>query len=402
MSYGDYIKIHRQQPSLNTFLDRIEHYNEKNSSTYMFNTDSLNEGQKIQFTQHLNQPISVTKDAQPINDKFPLVIYHPGLGGTLNDNTVLCEFLASHGFVVVSGAFHSNNYETVSLNWDIERSTKDISFMLNVIKELPYINFAKIAAVGHSFGAQAVLTYQTEDFSPLSCLISLDNTFDYSIDPDPEGFEPLTEKLYKKIENMNIPTLVFAGPSASFIILDSLTHSNRTYAIIELSHNDYTSLASFAALCGLQSRLDKQIVWEKYAAINSHCLQFLTAHLLDNPKANEQFLSKSNYISEVHDVPKGEALSRSIPEYSDFSFPPNKQEIKLLFKNKAMDKIDKMLLIYPDIVDEKYLHHEGNLALNKDLDFAIYLFKKNVELYPTSSAANKSLQEAIRIKREKE
>jgi len=43
---------------------------------------------------------------------------------------------------VLSGAFQANNYETVSLNWDLERSTKDIDFMLNSIKNLPFIDFS--------------------------------------------------------------------------------------------------------------------------------------------------------------------------------------------------------------------------------------------------------------------
>src|SRR5262249_30219062 len=38
-------------------------------------------------------------------ESFPLVIYHAGAGSSFEDNSVLCEFLASHGFVVLGSAF---------------------------------------------------------------------------------------------------------------------------------------------------------------------------------------------------------------------------------------------------------------------------------------------------------
>src|SRR3989344_669648 len=240
MLYGDYIKIPTQDPKLKTFLKRIEDYNALSSSQCMFDADDLDDEQKKMIPKHLKQAIEVFKNAAPVNNKFPLVIYHPGLGGTLNDNTVLCEYLASHGFVVITGAFQANDYKSVNLDWDLERSAKDIDFMLSAIKNLPFIDLSKIAAVGHSFGAQAVLGYKTQNALPLSCLIILDSTVDYTFDAKPEKFKRLTDKLYQNIDQMNVPMLVFASPDATFKVMDSLTYSDRMYATIELEHNEYT------------------------------------------------------------------------------------------------------------------------------------------------------------------
>ncbi len=402
MLYGDYIKFKTKVLSLKTFLERIEKYNIMNSSYYMFYKDSLNDDEEKQFMNHLNEPISVFKNAQPIKDKFPLVIYHAGLGGTLNDNTILCEYLASNGYVVISGAFQSNDYLEVELDWDLERSTKDINFMLNTVKNLPFINFSKIAAIGHSYGAQAILGYKTEDFSPVNCLISLDNTFDYSFDENPEGFEPLTLKFYDKIKNMNVPTLVFAGPQASFKVMDSLKFSDRIYATIELGHNDYISLSSYASHKGLQIRIDKDSTWEKYRQINEHCLNFLNYTLCGDFASKKKVLTKSQFIKEVIEIPTGKTLSKKIIEYSDFSIPPNYFEIKLLLKNKAMEKIDKLIHLYPYLFEEDFLNNEGYIAMSKDIDFAIYLFQKNVDLYPESWNAFDSLGEAYYVKGQKD
>lgn len=402
MLYGDYIKIQTHDVVLKTFIKRIEDYNENNSSLYMFNADSLNKEQKEKFTKHLQQPLYVFRNAAPLNEKFPLVIYHAGLGGTLNDNTVLCEYLASHGFVVVSGAFQANDYKYVDLDWDLERSTKDIDFMLNAIKNLTFVDFSKIAAIGQSYGAQAVLGYKTENYSPVSCLISLDNTFDYSIDADPEGFEPLTEKLYKKNKNMNVPSLIFAGPYATFIVMDSLKNSDRIYATIKLGHNEYTSLSSFAILKGLQKRPDKDTVWSKYILINNYCLNYLRYNFFNDTTAKNFIFSKHPYLEDIYEISKGKKVSKDIPEYTDFSKPPTYFQLQKLLKNRNKEKIDEIVKAYPTLFDEDAINNTGYKILNEDIDFAIYLFQKNVELYPKSWNVYDSLGEAYMIKGEKE
>ena len=40
------------------------------------------------------------KDAPPAEGRFPVVLHHAGLGGMADDNSVLFEPLASHGYVV--------------------------------------------------------------------------------------------------------------------------------------------------------------------------------------------------------------------------------------------------------------------------------------------------------------
>ncbi len=400
--YGDYIKIQSQDVTLKTFIKRIEDYNEKNSSQYMFYSDSLSKQEKEKFTKHLQQSISVFKNAAPLPEKFPLVIYHPGLGGTLNDNTILYEYLASHGFVVISGAFQANDYKYVDLNWDLERSTKDIDFMLNAIKNLTFVDFSKIAAIGHSYGAQAVLGYKTENHSPVSCLISLDNTFDYSIDASPEGFEPLTEKLYNKNNNMNVPSLVFAGPTASFKVMDSLKYSARVYATIKLAHNEYTSLSSFAILKGLQNRTDKDTVWSKYILINNYCLNYLKWNFNNDEYAKNFIFSKQPHVLDIYEIPKGKAVSIEIPEYIDYSNPPTFLQLQKIFKDRSKEKIDKIIQKYPEQLDEDAINNAAYSFLKKDIDFAIYLFQKNVELSPTSWNAFDSLGKAYMIKGEKD
>ncbi len=400
MLYGDYIKIQSQDIKLKTFLKRIEDYNAKNSTFYSFYQTDLNDEQKKKFATQLSLPIDVFRDAAPLNGKFPLVIYHAGLGGTLNDNTILCEYLASHGFVVVTGAYQGSNYKEVDLDWDLERSTKDLDFMLNRIKGLPFIDFSKIAAIGHSYGAQAVLAYRSEDFSPVSCLVIIDTTMDYSVDAKPDDFESLTKVLYDKIKNINVPMLVFANPHATFRVIDSLQYSDRTYCTVELEHNDFTSLTSFSKRNGLMKRDDPDTVWNKYTLVVDYCLNYIKSNLLDDNSA-KQFVLAQHPFARIFQVPPGRKLGVVVPEYLDFSKPPTTNQLKKMLFEKRLDVVNKVFDSYPDRWNEDDIIDIGYVLLKRDIDMAIFLFKKNVELHPESWSLWDNLGEAYFKKGEK-
>lgn len=401
MLYGDYIKVQTQDLTLKNFIKRIEEYNAENSKFYSFYERELNADQQKKYTAQLNLPIDVVRDAVPLTGKFPLVIYHAGLGGTLNDNTILCEYLASHGFVVVSGAFQGNDYKDVDLDWDLERSRKDLDFMLNKIKNLPFIDFAKVAAIGHSYGAQAVLAYRTEDFSPVSCLIIIDTTMDYSYDAMPDDFEDLTRVLYAKIKNLNVPMLVFANPNARFRVVDSLKYSDRIYATVDLEHNDFTSLTALAKRNDLMRRDNPDTVWAKYATVVNYCLNYLNYNINNDNSAKQFVLSKHPFFN-VSEVPKGKALAIKIPVYTDYSKMPTEGQIEKLAFDENIEGLDKVFSTHGASLNENHVYNAGYAVLKRHIDVSIYLFKKNAELHPESANVWDSLGEGYYAKGEKE
>lgn len=400
MVYGDYIKLPRNEPTLKTFLERLEVYNKKNSALYMFFEDSLKQEQSQQFDAHLKKPIPVYRDATPVDGKFPLVIYHAGLGGTLNDNTLLCEYLASHGFVVMTGAFQSNDYKDMDLDWDLERSTKDLDFMLNKVTNLSFIDFTKIAAIGHSYGAQAVLGYRTEDFSPVSWLIIIDSTIDYFIVANPRGFELLTSKLYRKRKNMSVPMLVFANPHAAFTVLDSLTYSDRIYCTIQLEHNDFTSLTTLSKRDGLLKQDDSNLVWEKYQLMANYCLNYLRSVIYHDPQSR-QFVMSKRPLSDVYEVPKNTSLRKLTPPYTDYTKAPSYHQLNAVVISKDKDALDTIGKLYPDMLNSDMINNAGYSMLREDTEYAIYLFKKNVDAQPKSWNAWDSLGEGYMVKGDK-
>ena len=57
-------------------------------------TAPLGEGGQEGVTSTEEQPPAVP-DATPAAARFPLVVYHPGLGGSYEENAGLCEYLAT-------------------------------------------------------------------------------------------------------------------------------------------------------------------------------------------------------------------------------------------------------------------------------------------------------------------
>jgi hypothetical protein len=71
------------------------------------------------FDRFLATKTFAVKDAPAADGRFPVVIHHPGLGGAPDDNSVLFEYLASHGDVVLSSAYPDPSAYSVRITSDL-------------------------------------------------------------------------------------------------------------------------------------------------------------------------------------------------------------------------------------------------------------------------------------------
>lgn len=190
------------------------------------------------FEQFLETPIAALRNAPVAEGKFPLILNHPGLGAAYMDNSVLHEYLASHGYVVVCSAFQNEDVDSVNIDWDLNRSVKDLDFLINAMANEPCILSDVAGVMGHSFGAQAALAYRAEANSPIRAVVSHDSTVEYE---PATGFTSLRQRV-EQPERMVSPLLIFASdtPDLDFQMTDVLIHSERFYAVAShLNHNDF-------------------------------------------------------------------------------------------------------------------------------------------------------------------
>ena len=297
MSYREYFAIGQNDDDLGDFCEQLIAFNLNVISKelmYKSYKDLSNEERAI-LENFLDTKTAATQDAAPSVGRFPLVINHQGLGGSFEDNSVLFEFLASHGYVVATSAYQPEDSEFFNIDWDLVRSIKDMDFLLNTLHDHPNMDQQKVASMGHSYGAQAAMAWASEKNSPIDAVISIDSTFESYGD---EGYEKLKERL-ARVDNLSAPMLFFASTweKPHFGYYASLKYAKRYYAQIDhLSHNDYVLHGAIGSGLRLASHPDPdpefavpepKLTRESYELVCCYILKFLDAYLKDDQSALE-------------------------------------------------------------------------------------------------------------------
>ncbi|MES2323299.1 MAG: dienelactone hydrolase family protein [Pseudomonadota bacterium] len=128
-----------------------------------------------QKTQYGASTLAV-RDAAPAGGTFPVVIYAPSFASFAHENLDLCEYLASHGYVVI--ASRSLGARSVTMTDDVEgveAQAADIAFLANYAQTLPQADMSKVAAAGYSWGGMANV-FAAARSSRIKALVSLDGS----------------------------------------------------------------------------------------------------------------------------------------------------------------------------------------------------------------------------------
>jgi dienelactone hydrolase len=127
-------------------------------------------------TRLLNFKTRSYKDATPLEEKFPLIVYLCAYNGMSYENFDLFERLAENGFVVVSissiGRFPG---DMTMKQEDLMEQVSDAFFSLTTIRDFTNIDFSRVGIVGYSWGglAAALLEGKVQN---VKCIVSLDGS----------------------------------------------------------------------------------------------------------------------------------------------------------------------------------------------------------------------------------
>jgi dienelactone hydrolase len=124
----------------------------------------------------LARPMHATREATPLAGKAPLVLVAQGNDQSAADQAVLCEFLASHGFVVATSPSPVRIGQPMKTEQDIaptaEDQALDLALLARAAGGRSFVDPERVALVGHSFGARSALLYAMRGGAAV--LISLD------------------------------------------------------------------------------------------------------------------------------------------------------------------------------------------------------------------------------------
>jgi dienelactone hydrolase len=119
------------------------------------------------------------RDAASANGRFPVVIYAPSIGAPAAENADLCEYLASHGYIVIASPSFGPRSRAMPNDLEgAETQAADIAFLVAYAHTLPQADSGEVAVAGYSWGGLANVLAAARD-SRIKALVNLDGSVRY-------------------------------------------------------------------------------------------------------------------------------------------------------------------------------------------------------------------------------
>lgn len=236
---------------------------------------------------HYTTRTAAVRDAPPAKGPFPLLVFSPSMLGSPLSNTVMCEYLASHGYIV---AAHPSFGPAPSLMTtqrdDLDQQVRDIEFVIGHMQDHdPAVDAGRTGVVGHSWGGLAGLLAAARN-RKIRAVASLDGSEEMwkdLLDQSPE-FDPAL---------FTVPYLRLHKPRAATDPDNGLFDSVRyapTYRIVldpSVAHFEFVSNRVLThQLRGAAELQEKQQV---LAVVSEAVLRFFEAHARGSREALEFF-----------------------------------------------------------------------------------------------------------------
>ncbi|MGG6240966.1 alpha/beta fold hydrolase [Nodosilinea sp. AN01ver1] len=283
MPYEAYLTVSSPDDSLQAFVEQLNRFTREAERRW----SGLDAADTDAFQRFLQTPTGCYLNAPPLDGSYPAVIYHQGLGGSIVDNPVLLEFLASHGYVVATSAYPPEHGLWFGVDSDLNRSIKDMACVINALGDRYGVDPARIGLIGHSYGASAVLAYAAEAQANVGAVVSLDSTREWNPAYD-HLYRNIAERL-SRAERFSVPLMIFSKvtPTVTFEHYETLSHADRYYVTVQhLGHNDFVTPGPTAStLAG--DRVDEQepLIRSTSQVVCQSVLAFLNAYLKEEPNS---------------------------------------------------------------------------------------------------------------------
>jgi hypothetical protein len=394
MEYRQYLDVSSDDARIAPFVKRLARHVVAAVSEGTVGKEPANRtpAETAAFERLLATRTFAVKDAPPAEGRFPVVLNHAGLGGVADDNSVLFELLASHGYVVLSSAYQNYYAEGVRIGSDLHTSFRDLEFLSRHARGLPFADADRLGAMGHSWGGTAVLHWAALPDSPLRAFVTLDSGFEYVAIKD-TGIEMLIGHMKANKGNIRAAALRFAGRptlKTNFDFLEPhLKHAPRyEAAVASLTHNDYLTHGAIGpALLPEQWPDPKGARRTSYDRICRHILLFFDATLKQQVVAR-QALEKSV---------RGEGLDDGfqLTFKPAASVPPTNGQLASHLKQHGLEKTLELIRSFPGLYPARVAAAASLLVQDGDATAALPALRWAAKEYPKSTTLQVTLGEGL-------
>ena len=351
----------------------------------------------------IETPTAAVEDATPHDGTFPIIVIGQGLYyESPLTHAVLCEYLASHGYVAATCPLIGTHSRLVHLNViDLETQIRDMEFALSQARQLDNTHASQIGVLGFDLGGMSglILTMRNPD---VDAFVSLDAGILFGHPSELPDKHPNYDILRFRAPWMHLTSARAVEPNRQFLSDQSLfgkANSADMYLIWfdELGHVDFTSYAQYGIDRPMAMYWGPRQGWEgsSYNVICQYVLNFFDAYIKGD-KEGEALLQKAPVEVAPESVSFNiERKSRklSITTRDDFLNAMLHHEFE-----SALDAARQIHAFTPDAVwlGEALLNRLGYAFMYQymDTDAAKAIFELAVELYPQSANTYDSLGEA--------
>jgi hypothetical protein len=401
MEYRQYLDVSSEDALIAPFVKRLSRHvvNEVSEGTVGSEPVNRKPAETAAFERLLATRTYAIKDAPPAEGRFPVVLNHAGLNGVADDNSVLFELLASHGYVVLCSAYQNYYAEGVGISSDLHTSFRDLEFLFRYARELPFADADRLGAMGHSWGAIAVLHWAALPDSPLRAFVTLDSGFEYVAIEDC-GNEPLIFHMKENKGNIRAAALRFSGRptlKTNFEFLEPHLKYAPDYraAVAGLTHNDYLTHGAIGPALLPEKWPDaKGVRRTNYDRMCGHILLFFDATLKQRAVARES-LEKSV---------RGDGLDETfrLTFKPAAPVPPTNGQIASYLKQHGLEKTLELIRSIPSFRPIRVAGAASVLVKDGDATAALPALRWAVREYPTFTTLQVSLGQALALAGDRE
>jgi len=381
----------------------------------------------------LNIDMAAGRDIPHAEGRFPLLIYFPHARSGYYDNLIMCEYLASHGFVVVSTPSLAQALGNLPPDDAyLETQVQDKAFAMANIRDLDFVDMNKLAVFGAGLGASEaiLLRMRNYDIKAVACLGGTRTPLDYA--------EMARRNHFFNLQRMNVPLLYVhhgEGIPADLSLIDSCIYAERYVAA--LSDTAHTSFSIYDAMVeimqdtlGILTNISRpnyetgcRYLHEFFKAClneDSSAMAFMTGASPNNDidpgfasvqimQAQDQPPTPDQFIAVIrnHGAQTAEEIYREFNNKQPGSIVLQEAVINILGyqalqTGNAQDAVILFRLnteVYPNSSNVWDSYADGLAALGEN-DKVIECYKRVLEVLPTDTVTNAQLKETLRINAE--
>jgi len=245
MTYRDYAATVATEEEFSRTPDQVRR------ATELLVDGRANGANGAQVRREFDGRVRALRDAPERPGKFPVVLYAPSHSAYAMENADLCEYLASHGYIVIASASLGPRSHAMTADLEgAEAQAADLGFLAGYAHTLQQADTGRIGVIGYSWGGLAGVLAAARD-DRIRALVSLDGSLRAAIEYINGGPRAAA---YVTPERLDIPLLYVnrlqgssqgGEPGETGIGSDLLARLR--YADVYLATMDTTSQMDFSA-----------------------------------------------------------------------------------------------------------------------------------------------------------